>query len=110
MSWWTILGMTINNYSECEKLNKWNAQIQKATIKMLQRKERLSHAEVTVRTKSEKNEMKFIESLSNEVQNKTCETWHAGFKVHWERGAKASWKQKNFGPKKTMQENISLLI
>lgn len=49
---------------------------------MLQRKERLSHAEVTVRTKSEKNEMKFTESLSNEVQNKTCETWHAGFKVH----------------------------
>lgn len=41
----------------------------RATIKVLQTEERFSHADVTVWIRTEKNEKKFTEYLTNEVEN-----------------------------------------
>ena len=41
----------------------------RATVKMLQREDRFAQADVTVRTRTEKNEKKVTERLTNEVQN-----------------------------------------
>lgn len=75
---------------------------------MLQREGRLSHAEVTVRTKTEKNERKFTESLTNEVQN--VKLGMQDSKSTEKEKQKQVGSKKRFGPKKTVQENITLLI
>lgn len=52
---------------------------QKGAIEMLEREVRLSHTELTLGIRTERNEGQVAESLSNE--HKTGEPWYWGFKV-----------------------------